>query len=210
MARPDASAAAEELYEALDPAFTIADEANDWVSLKICMALAAGRLDLLHGYLIDDETDRDQWAIVFDPTTAPVEALPYLAQFAGAIIRPSMDDEERRGAVQAPEVFSRGRLGSIEALVKRHLTGSKTVLITERYTLNGWRLRIETLDEETPDEDAIIAEVEELQKPIGIVLFFNKRINWVWEEAAVSLEYPTWEAVAAGFATWEDYRTYEP
>lgn len=210
MSRPAASPAAEELYEALAPAFTLGDEDRDWICLKICMALVAGRIDLLHGYLIDDVGDLPQWAIIFDPEKAPAEALPYLAQFDGAVLTPEMDEAARRAAIQTPEAFSRGRLASIEAVAKRRLTGTKTVIVTERYTNNAWRLRIETLEGETPDPEGTVADIVAYQKPIGIVLFFNTRVAWTWGEAKDSLEYPTWGDVKAGFSSWFEYRTYEP
>jgi hypothetical protein len=208
--KPDASPAALELYEALDPAFTRGDEERGWIALKICMAFVAGRIDLLRGYLIDDITNLPAWAIIFDPERCPVEALPYSAQFSGAILTPEMDEAARRNAIQTPEAFSRGRVKSLEAVAKRRLTGTKAVVITERYTGNAWRLRVETLISETPDPTNTFADIVTYQKPIGIVLFFNTRVNWTWAEAKASVAYPTWAAVKAGFPTWFAYRTYVP
>ena len=210
MPKPEASPAALELYEALEPAFTQGDEARDWISLKICKAIVAGRLDLLHGYLIDDIENLEAWAIIFDPERCPAEALPYSAQFSGAVLTPEMDEAARRNAIQSPEAFSRGRLASLEAVAKRRLTGTKAVVITERYTSNAWRLRVETLEAETPDPAGTLADIVTYQKPIGIVLFFNTRVAWTWGEAKASLDFPTWADVKAAFATWQDYRAYEP
>lgn len=210
MPRPEASQAAEELYEALEPAFTLGDEVRDWISLKICMAIVAGSLDRLHSYLIDDITNLPAWAVIFDPERCPAEALPYLAQFSGALLTPAMEEAARRAAIQTPEAFSRGRLASMIAVAKRRLTGTKAVVVTERYTNNAWRLRIETLVGETPDAAGTEADVVAYQKPIGIRLFFNTRVEWDWGEAKASLEFPKWSNVKASFATWLDYRTYEP
>lgn len=210
MPRPEASPAAEEIYAALEPAFTQGDEDRDWISLKICMAITAGRLDLLHSYLIDDITNLPAWAVIFDPERCPEEALPYLAQFGGAVLTPEMDEAARRAAIQTPEAFSRGRLASLEAVAKRRLTGTKAVVITERYTENAWRLRIETIEAETPDPEGTEADIIAYQKPVGIVLFVNSRVVWDWGEAKASLEFPTWKSVKEGFATWFDYRTFEP
>jgi hypothetical protein len=208
--RPEASAAAEELYEALDPAFTQGDEDHDWVSLKVCMAIVAGRLDLLHSYLIDDITNLPAYAVIFDPERCPAAALPFLAQFDGAIITPEMDEAARRAAIQVPEAFSRGRLASIEAVVRRKLEGTKAVIVTERYTGNAWRLRVETIEAETPDPQGIVDDLVRFQKPIGILLFFNTRVAWTWGEAKASVEFPTWKKVREGFTTWFAYRTFEP
>lgn len=211
MPKPEASAAAIELYEALEPAFTRGDEERGWISLKVCMAITSGRLDLLHGYLIDDITNLPAWAVIFDPERCPVEALPYLAQFSGAVLTPEMEEAARRAAIQTPEAFSRGRPASLEAVAKRRLTGTKTVVLTERYTNNAWRLRVETLEGETPDPEGTLADILLYQKPIGIVLFFNGRPVWTWGEVKVeAATYPDWAAVKAAFPTWLDFRTHEP
>lgn len=211
MPEPSASLAAREIYEALDPAFTQGDEDRGWVSLKICMAIAAGRIDLLHSYLIDDIGNLPAWGPVFDPETAPVEALPFLSQFSGAILTPEMEEAARRAAIQTPEAFSRGRKASIEAVAKRRLTGTKAVVVTERYTGNAWRLRVETIESETPDPAGTKADIITFQKPIGIVLFFNTRVAWTWGEVLVEkATYPTWASVKAAFPTWFDFRTHEP
>lgn len=210
MPRPEASLAAEELYEALDPAFTRGDEGHGWISLKICMALAAGRIDLLHSYLIDDIGNLPAWAVIFNPETCPVEALPFLSQFDGAVLTPEMDAEAQRNAIKVPEAFSRGRKASIEAVSKRRLTGTKTVIVTERYTGSAWRLRVETLVGETPEPEQTKADIITYQKPIGIVLFFNTRVNWNWGEAKKSAEYPTWKKVKEHFKSWHDYRVFVP
>lgn len=210
MPKPEASPAALELWEALAPAFTANDEQTDYLSLRICMAITAGRIDLLHSYLIDDITNLPAWSVIFDPERAPAEALPYLAQFSGALLTPEMDEAARRNAIQTPEAFSRGRLASIEAVVKRRLTDTKAVIVTERYTGDPWRLRIETIEEETPDQAGIEADLIRFQKPIGILLFFNTRVAWTWGEAKESIEHPTWGDVKEDFATWFDYRTATP
>lgn len=211
MPRPEASAAAEELYSALEPAFTTGDEDRDWIALKICMAIVAGRIDLLHGYLIDDVLNLPAWAVIFDPERAPAEALPYLAQFSGAILTPEMTEAARRNAIQTPEAFSRGRKASLEAVVKRRLEGTKAVVVTERYASSAWKVRIETLEAETPDPDGVVADLVRFQKPVGVLLFFNTRVAWDWGQLQEEAElYPDWSAVKGAFATWFDLRTHAP
>lgn len=211
MSEPSASLAARELYEALEPAFTQGDSERDWVTLKICMAIVAGRIDLLHSYLIDDITNLPAWGVIFDPERCPPEALPFLSQFDGAIFTPEMGGEAQRNAIKVPEAFSRGRLASIEAVAKRRLTGTKSVIVTERYTGNAWRLRVETIEAETPEPEQTKADIITFQKPIGIVLFFNTRVPWTWAEVkAEKSTYPTWTSTNAAFSTWFDFRTYTP
>jgi hypothetical protein len=211
MARPEASQAAEEIYAALEPAFTQGDEANDWVALRICMAIVAGKINLLHELLIDDITNLPAWAIVFDPERASEVALPFLSQFSGALLTPEMDAEARRLAIQTPEAFSRGQVKSLEAVTKRRLTGTKTVILTERYSGSPWRIRIETIEAETPEPEQTEADLIRYQKPLGILLFLNTRAVWNWAEVKAEIAtYPTWKSVKEAFATWKDFRTHKP
>lgn len=209
MPAPTPSAAAEELYAALEPAFTDGDEDRDWPLLRLLTAICAGDLAKIHEW-VTDNGDAPGWQILLDPDLAPPEVLPWLAQFDGAVLRPDMDTEARRNAIKTPEAFGRGTLEAIKSVVARRLTGTKSVIVTERYTGNAWRLRIETIEAETPDPAAIEADLLEQQKPIGILLFFNTRVVWDWGEAKESVEHPTWGDVKADFATWFDYRTNEP
>lgn len=207
--KPEVSAAVEELYEALDPALTQGDEDRGWATLHLCAAIVEGNLAFVHTLVTEDEAPG--WQILLDPDRCPAVALPYLAQFVGAKLEPGMTEEQQRDAIRAPEGFGRGTPAAIEAFVKRYLTGTKTVLLTERYTGNPWRLRIETIEGETPDPDLVEAAVRAEQKPIGIVLFFNTRAPWTWAELLAQAEtYPDWEAVREAFATWLELRTHEP
>ena len=175
------------------------------------MAICAGRIDLLHELLIDDITNLPAWGIVMDPTLCPEACLPYLAQFSGALLTPEMDEAAQRAAIEVPEAFSRGRLASLEAVAKRRLTGTKAVIVTERYAGSAWRLRVETIEAETPEPEQTRADIIRFQKPVGIVLFLNTRAVWDWGEVkAESATYPTWESVKKAFATWLDFRSHEP
>lgn len=207
MPKPAVSQATSELYEALSPAFTQGDEDRGWVALSLCRAICAGRLDVLHEILIDDVTNLPAWGIVFDPERCPEAMLPYLARFSGALLTPEMDEAARRAAIQVPEAFSRGRLASIEAVTKRRLTGTKFVQVDERVGGNAWRLRVNTIESETPEPEQTEADIIRYQKPIGVVLFFNRVIPWDWEELVA--EKATWAVVKEEFATWGELRSHE-
>lgn len=208
---PEASAAALELYEALEPTFTDGDEGREWVTLKMCIALVAGNVDRLHIYVSDQPDGTPGWGIIFDPDTCPAEALPYLAQFGGTVLRPDMDEAAIRAAIKHPQSFRRGTLPYAIEVLKRRLTGTKTVIVTERYTSNPWRVLIETLDAETPEPEKTKAEFLEEAKPIGILAFFNERALWTWGEfESETVLYPTWAAAEAAFSTYADAEAHEP
>lgn len=209
MSEPLASDAARELYEALDPAFTVGDEDRDWTTLRFCEVLVSGNIDAIHEFVTEHE-GRPGWQIIADPDLAPAALLPWLSQLDGATLRPDMDEAARRAAIIDPEAFGRGTLEALEAVAERRLTGTKTVIITERYTGKAWRLLIETLDEETPDPDLTEAEIMAEQKPIGIVLFFNRRPVWTWKEMREEPAFATWKDVRDEEPTWFDVRTHEP
>lgn len=209
MPEPEASDAARELYDSLSPASTTGHEDRDWVALKLCMGLSAGPLSQIYTYVIPAPGGVG-WEIVLDPANAPVEVLEWLAQFDGAVLKPEMSEAERRAAITSPQAFGRGTLAAIEETIKRRLTGTKTVIITERYTANPWRVRIETLEAETPDQAAIEEDLRREQKPIGILFFFNERVVWTWKEMREEVEWNTWAKVQEKGATWLDVRTHEP
>jgi hypothetical protein len=207
MARPDVSEATEELYAALAPAFAQIDEATDWTLLRFCAVLTAGNIDQIHSYVIDTDGGPG-WQIILDPDRCPVEVLPWLAQAVGARFTPDMDETMQRAAVKDPEVFARGRPAAIVAVAKRRLTGTKSVILTERYTGNAWRIQITTIDSETPFPELTEAEIRAEQKPVGIVLFFNTLAAWDWAE--LILEEATWADVVKDFGTWFDVRIHVP
>lgn len=209
MPAPAASDAALTLYEALSPAFTTLDEANDYPLLRLCNALTSGTIDRVHEWVTENE-GRPGWQILLDPQRAPADVLPWLAQFDGATLRPDMTEEQKRSAIVTPEAFRRGTIPAIEQVAKRRLTGTQTIIITERYTEKAWRLLIETLEGETPEPEKTESEIIAEQKPIGIVLFFNRRAVWDWQELYETPAYSTWKKLREAFPTWFDVRTHEP
>jgi len=207
MPKPEATAAALELYGSLGPAFTQFDEDYDWTTLKFCSALTSGNIDLIYEIV----TDRDSgpgWQILLDPELCPAAALPYLAQFVGARLTAGMSIAEQRAAIAAPEGFRRGSPAAIVAVAKRRLTGTKTVLLVEFYTGLAYRMKIVTLESETPEPEATLADILREQKPIGIRLFFNSSPDWTWDELVE--EQATWDDMVEEFATWDAVLTHAP
>lgn len=181
-----------------------------WPGLKLCMALTAGNVDFLHEILTDSEVAAG-WEILFDPERCPVVALPFLAQFPGAILRPDMTTAAKRAAIKSPQSFRSGSVPAIEEIVKRRLTGEKIVTITERYTASAWRIQVSTNAAETPEEAATIEDLKRYAKPIGIVLFFNGAVAWTWGEITVEVAtYPTWNKIAEAFPTWNALISHVP
>lgn len=205
--QPEVSAAALELYEALDPSFTQEDEEHGWATLNFCAALTSGNIDLIHE-IVSDRDSGPGWQILLDPEECPAAALPYLARFVGARLLPSMTEAEQRAAIANPEGFGRGTPAAIVAVAKRRLTGSKTVLLVEFYTGLAYRMKIVTLAGETPEPEATLRDILREQKPIGIRLFFNTSPDWTWDELVE--EKATWDEVGEDFATWGAVAAHSP
>lgn len=201
--KPAVSAAAEELYAALEP-FAALDEETDWTTLRVCDALVTGDLDLLHELVTETDT-RAPWELLFDPAHCPASCLPYLGQYVGVPITAEMSEAEAREAIAEPSGFGRGTVKQIETVAKRFLTGSKTVIVTERYLGQAWRLLVETLEGETPNPAELEAAILREAKPIGIRLFLNKKVVWNWGE--VRAVKATWLVVREQYATWLALRT---
>jgi len=198
--------ASDELYEALSPAFSELDA--DGSLLRFCRVITSGDMESIWSWVIDTEFGPG-WQILLDPARCPAIILPWLAQFDGAVLLPRMSEAEQRLTITSPQAFGRGTIAQMEEVAKRGLTGSKTVVITERYTENAWRIQIKTLPGETPEPARLKAEVEEQAKPIGIVLFFNESNVITWLELRTREPSNTWKKVREKYATWLACRTSE-
>lgn len=198
--------AAGELYEALSPAFSALDTSGSLG--RFCSVITGGDLELIHEWVTDTELGPG-WQILLDPSRAPAILLPWLAQFDGAVLLPRMNEEEERLTITSPQAFGRGTVAQIEEVAKRGLTGTKTVVITERYTGSAWRMQIKTLPGETPDPVRLKAEIEAQAKPIGILLFFNEANAINWGELRTREASNTWLKTRTKYATWLAVRTAE-
>lgn len=207
--RPTVCETAERLYEALGPAFTKLDEAQGWPLLLFCDALCSVLLEPLH-VLISDRDDQPGWAVIFDPDECPAEILPWLAMAVGARLTPAMSEGEQREAIKSPEGLIRGTPAALIAAVKATLTGSKTVLLDERYMGSAYKLRVRTLDGETPDPAATQAAAES-QKPVGNVLVYAAVDTGDWDDVAdPDTGFTDWDDVAASNADWDDVAMTPP
>jgi hypothetical protein len=178
--------------------FAVGDEDRDWPLLRLCDVLCSTVLEPVHE-LVADREDEVGWEIALDPEEAPAYTLPWLAQFAGVTLEPSLSEAEQRAKIQERPHFARGRPASLLAAIKATLTGTKTVLVTERDGGEAYQLRVRTYASETPSEDATLAAIL-TQKPGGIVLTYEAITGQSYSDFAASV---TDYADAA--ATYDDY-----
>jgi tail protein P2 I len=200
VAAPTVGRAAADLYERLGP-FAKLDTDPDWVLLRFCDVLTSGSFEQIYGYVRTGEDGTPGWAAIFDPDLCPPEALPYLAQFVGVAITPDMSVAEQRQAILLPAQWQRGTLAAMLQSIVRELTGSKTVLLDERYSGDAYKLRVRTFASETPDPARTLAAIL-LQKPAGITLLYEAITGQDWDD--LEADHADWNAVMADYATWTD------
>lgn len=200
MPQPEVGEVALRIYEspALEP-WASQDAENDYHFLLFIDALSEVLFEKVHT-LVSDRVDEVGWQVLLDPELAPAWALPYLAQYVGAVLEPSLTEAEQRAKIGLPENFKRGTLAAMLQAVKRTLTGTQTVLIEERYG-SAYSLWVRTYDSETPDPAATEAAVLS-QKPGGLTLVYQSITGQTWGD--LNADHATWTLVLADYATWEE------
>jgi hypothetical protein len=190
--RPATTPFQEDLYATLEP---VADQdaALGYPLLTYCGAIAA-MFDQIETYARDQDDGTPGWALLFDPDLAPLETLPWLAQFVGAAIDGQMSEADQRATIKSLQAFQRGTPEALKAAIKRRLTGTKSIWITERDGGDAYALRIRTLTTETPDANLVARIINEQYKPAGVILNYGT--------TAVS-----YDLVRAAFLTYDAVRT---
>lgn len=177
MAAPTESFAAT-VYAGLRP-LAQQDSANGWALANFITALGKmfqlvddyGRDELVNGVWADG------WSQLLDINRVPDAALPWLAQFVGATLNPSLSIADQKLQIQNVNSWQRGSVASIVAAAQSFLTDTKTVIVRERDAAASasnpaYGLTIITKTAETPDSAKVLAALL-AQKPAGIVLNYQ-------------------------------------
>jgi hypothetical protein len=144
-----------------------------------------------------DDWWQGAYSLMLDVDNAPVEALPYLAQFVGVTLPVGADEADMRAAIRAENRQQRGTLAALSAAVQKTLTGTKHMTIHERDT-SPYHATVFTRTPETPDVAATLAAIKTV-KPAGVVIDLIVTPGETWDEAAA-----TWDAATG---TWDDTLT---
>lgn len=152
------------LYEALGPGITHGDDG----SLRLWLDGPGSLLGEVDEMVREDERGIG-WAREFDP--ARTHNPRWLAQFVGVAAPQMADDDEVRALIVARPAFRRGTPQSLIEAVAVTLTGTRTVLLTERDG-GAYLLTVTTYDEETPDPAATEAAAR-AAKPAGLLLTYT-------------------------------------
>jgi hypothetical protein len=187
----DGTDAGDRLYEHTHPDGSMARELDASVGSP---GLAYCRAMMQPLQLVEDVArqvgDYAPWETLLDPDRAPSWALDWLATIVGAPVQRGAGPNTKREAIKALPYQKRGTPDALVAAVQPYLTGTKTVIVQERWG-SAYHVRVQTLASETPSPSAALAALT-TQKPAGLVL----------EHVVVSLN--TYAYVAGLHATYAD------
>jgi hypothetical protein len=141
--------------------------------------------------------DHIGWGALLDVSVCPAQALDWLAQFAGAIVRDDMTDDQKRIVIQSLAGFARGTPATMIAAAKLLLTGTQWVRIIER-SPDAYSLVVETLAAQTPDPVAVLA-VLIAAKPAGLILSYIVEEGATWADVV-----GTWGAQTLTWAAFSN------
>jgi P2-related tail formation protein len=132
-------------------------------------------------YASDDTEGQIGWSILVDVDRAPAKALPWLAQFVGVSLDQSLSEAAQRNQIKETAGFNRGTPAAIIDATQRHLTGTKDVIMIERYQGSAYKLYVATRTAQTPNPTITQADVVS-QKPAGIVLTYQTLTGQTYNE----------------------------
>lgn len=209
MPRPVTTPYQEELYAALGVANTYADEALGWPLLNYCGAVAS-MFDQIEAIARDLDDGTPGWAIIMNPDLAAQyapEFLPWLGQFVGVQVDTTLSIADQVTQIKVKDGFRRGTSDAFAEAAKLYLTGTKYVLLKERYGGDAYKIFVRTLISETPNEAQVLAAML-AQKPAGIVLDYDSVAGPTYDIEAAAIA--TYNAAAVRYATYNDAATQMP
>ena len=187
-----------DLYQELLP-LAYADEDNAW-SLLYYLDSIGIMFDEVEEWARDDAGGEPGWSILLDLARAPNKALPWLGQFVGVSVPGNLDDATARARILGKSGFARGTLPSIAEAAMMHLTGSKDVLITERYQGNAYRIYVATRTAQTPSPAKTLADII-TKKPAGLILTYETITGQTYNELLA--DSPLYSNVFSNYLTYQ-------
>jgi hypothetical protein len=166
MPAPVLSSFAADVYASLAPLADDVDAQNQWALANYVQAI--GRM-----FQIVDDYGRDTaagpgWSNLMDVNRCPPGGLPWLGQLIGVVPDSKLTVQQQRDKIKAADGWHRGTPDAFVAAAQLYLTGSKQVILRERFG-GPWKLSVVTRTSETPDAAKVLAEMLK-QKPAGITL----------------------------------------
>lgn len=147
----------------------------------------------------DTDDGKPGWSSIVDLDRATTDGLSWLAQFVGVVARDGLSDSAQRSWIRAQAGQSRGTLQSIIAAAQLSLTGTKQVIVRERFG-GAYNLTIITRTSETPNSAQTLADIL-TQKPAGIILTYTVLTGQDYQ--ILFTNKATYQAVFTGYVTYE-------
>lgn len=170
MAQPSLDPFAQRIYDRLEP-LQYDEERQNYALARYVGALGTMYQEM-DDYVSDGPNGEPGWSILLDLNRVPSKALPWLAQFVGVTVDQSLSDADQRAQIRDQAGQRRGTPASIVAAAQKHLTGTKDVIMIERYQGNAYALYVATRTSQTPSSAQTLADIL-TQKPAGIILTYQ-------------------------------------
>jgi len=170
---------ATDVYAEIEP-LANSDPTNGWALLYYLNAIGT-MFDEVESYARDGANGEPGWSILLDLARTPTKALPWLGQFVGVNVPSTLADATARARIYDKHNFSRGTPGAIISAAQATLTGTKDVLLQERYTGDPYKLWVGTRTSQTPDSARTLAAIM-ADKPAGIVLTYATITGQTFDE----------------------------
>jgi len=196
------------LYSALAP-LAYADDGGDLQAL--CGAVGT-MFEQVAQIVETGPNGEPGWSQLLDVDRCPAYALPWLGQFVGVTVDPTLDEAGQRRQIRAETGMARGSVAAIVAAAQRRLTGTRTVVMRERSATAcsaepAYGLTVFTFTSETPDPTGTEADIRAV-KPAGIVLEYLTDTGQDFE--TVRENFATFADLTAGYTDFDGMRTDTP
>lgn len=201
MARPVVGTVAEALYARMAPVAD-RDESLGWPMLNYIGAICDSYFQAVDD-LSSDQPTYIGWGGILNPDTAPAYALGWLAQLVGVRLNPSLSTAQNVALIKTPVGFQRGSPNAIKAAIRPYLTGTQSVVLTERYTGDAYKVLVTTLTGEVPDVASMQAAAL-AQKPAGILMTFSAQLGQTYTQLRTAQA--TYTAARTAYATYTAMR----
>lgn len=202
--QPSIEEFAQRVYDQLSP--LAYDDPNQGWALAVYIGALSGMVEEIEDYVSEDTGGQVGWSIIMDADRAPMVVLPWLGQFVGVQLDQSLSEAGQRAQITQHTNFQRGTVASIILAAQLHLTGTKDVIMIERYTGDAYKLYIATRTAQTPNPTQTLADIL-TQKPAGIILTYETIAGQSFNEL---LAKGTFANVFSTYATFQGALTGTP
>lgn len=163
--------------------------------------------ELVEEWASDTDT-KVGWSLLLDVDRCPLEALPWLAQIVGLRLNTALSEADQRQQIEDAPNWKRGTPGAMKAAPMPYLTGTKTVIIRERYDGSGndapYAIQATTYSSETADAVIVEAAIRS-QKAAGLILTYVELSGQDYQ--TVKDNYATYQALKDAYVTYQGVKS---